>query len=244
MLAPMRPSPIIPSCITTDCHVSLRHVTLTAGEIERDVALGTAAHARLLERLTSLHDDGRLEVDRDSRLPGWNRAQVITHLARNADSHRRMIEAAGRGEVVAQYPGGVEERNRDIDAGAARTADQVVDDLVTATSALEAAWSSTDWSGTGTRRSQSDTPIEGLPFLRVREVELHAVDLDIGFELDDLDPLYVRLELSRMQMLWTARQPMGLTPLPAAALALSPTDRLGWLCGRLTVDGLPPAGIF
>jgi maleylpyruvate isomerase len=240
----MRPSPTIPSCIPTDCHVNLSHVTLTAGDLERDVALARTAHARLLEQLTALLADRRLEVDQPSRLPGWNRAQVITHLARNADGHRHMIEAAGRGEVVAQYPGGLEERNRGIDAGTARGAADVVDDLRTATFALEAAWDATDWAGRGSRRSRADTPIDRLPFLRVREVELHRVDLDIGFELDDLDPLYVRLELSRLGMLWTARQPMGLTPLPEAALALSPTDRLGWLCGRLDVDGLAPAGIF
>lgn len=219
-------------------------MALTGAEIGRDVALGRSVHAALLDRLSARVGDGRLDASGPSRLPGWNRAQVITHLARNADSHRRMIEAAGEGRVVAQYPGGAEEREGDIDAGAARDADEVVADLWTATVGLERAWATTDWRGRGTRLSEADTPITGLPFLRVREAALHGVDLDIGIELDDLDPLYVRLELARLEMLWGARQPMGMTALPKPVLALEPVRRLGWLTGRHAVHGLPPAGIF
>ncbi len=211
-----------------------------ATDIERDVTLGRTVHATLLEQL-SRHP---FDASGLSRLPGWNRAQVLTHLARNADGHRRMIEGAGRGQVLEQYEGGVEGRNAGIEAGANRSAAEVVDDLATAIDALETAWATTDWQGSGRRTLRGDSPIDRLPFLRAREVSLHSVDLDIGVELADLDPLYVRLELSRMEMLWTARQPMGLTPLPSAALDLLPTDRLGWLTGRLDVDGLAPAGIF
>ena len=128
MLAPMRPSPIIPSCISTACHVSVRSVSLSTAEIERDVALGRAAHAALLEHLRSRSFD----ASAPSRLPGWSRAHVLTHLARNADGHRRMIEGAARGEVLEQYAGGVEGRNAGIDAGAGRPAADVLADFATA----------------------------------------------------------------------------------------------------------------
>jgi len=230
--------------MATSFHANLNQVPLTDAEIQRDCGLGRAEHAVLLERLERLVTDGLLDAAGPSRLPGWNRAQLITHLARNADGHRRMIDGAGRGEVLEQYPGGIDVRNAGIDAGIDRSARAAVDDLSEATRALESAWASSDWTGAGRRAPRGETPIDRLPFLRVREVALHAVDLDIGLELDDLDPLYVRLELARMEMLWTARQPMGLTPLPGAALALTPTDRLGWFTGRLHVDGLAPAGLF
>lgn len=219
-------------------------MALTGAEIGRDVELGRSVHAALLQRLSALVGDGRLDASGPSRLPGWNRAQVITHLARNADSHRRMIAAADEGRVVPQYPGGAEERKADIDAGASRDADETVADLSTATVELEEVWAATDWRGRGTRFTDGDTPIAALPFLRVREAALHGVDLDIGIELDDLDPLYVRLELARLEMLWGARQPMGMTALPDPVLALEPVRRLGWLTGRHAVHGLPPAGIF
>jgi len=45
-------------------------------------------------------------------------------------------------------------------------------------------------------------------------------------------------------MQWASRKPMGLTSLPAAAMALPEAQRVAWLTGRLTVAGLEPAGIF
>jgi len=45
-------------------------------------------------------------------------------------------------------------------------------------------------------------------------------------------------------MLWAARQPMGMTPLPDRALAAPPPQRLAWLMGRAAIDGLAPAAIY
>ncbi len=206
--------------------------------------MGRRVHVLFLARLDDAIARGELDIEGPSRLPGWTRGHVLTHLARNADGHRRMIEGAGRGEVLEQYEGGAERRSADIGAGAVRPADEIVADLVDATEALEAAWATSDWQGSGRRTLAGESPIARLPFLRTREVALHSVDVDIGVEMDDLDEMYVKLELDRMEMLWTARQPMGLTPLPAGVLALAPTDRLAWFTGRTDVDGLEPAGVF
>ena len=83
-----------------------------------------------------------------------------------------------------------------------------------------------------------------LPLLRQREVEVHRADLGLGYEFDDLPDRYVRQELRLMEMMWRARKPMGLTPLPAVALALPPARRLAWLMGRAEIEGLPPADIY
>ena len=45
-------------------------------------------------------------------------------------------------------------------------------------------------------------------------------------------------------MVWSARMPMGLTELPAKALAVAPRQCLAWLAGRATIAGLDPAGIY
>ncbi len=155
-----------------------------------------------------------------------------------------MIEGAGRGEIVEQYEGGVEGRSDEIEEGAGRAAGVLVEDVVSSADALEAAWAASDWTGYGRRTLGSQTQIGQLPFLRVREVAIHHVDLGLGYTFADLDRLYLRLELSRLAMSWQARQPMGMTPLPDAALALDPPTRLAWLLGRAEVDGLDPAGIF
>ena len=54
-----------------------------------------------------------------SPLPGWTRGHVLAHWARNADGQTRRVQAAMRGEVTAQYPGGDAQRQADIETGAA-----------------------------------------------------------------------------------------------------------------------------
>jgi len=215
------------------------------GSRERAIELGRASHRRLDELLAERVEAGSLDADQATRLPGWTIGHLLTHLARNADSHRRMIEGADRGEVLTQYEGGVEGRNAGIDAGADRSIVELIDDIASSSGALESAWAATPWEGHGRRTlAGQETPIDQLPFLRVREVQLHLVDLDLGVEFADLDPLYVRLEVDRLSMLWCARQPMGMAKLPRAALALTPTDRLAWLTGRAEFAGLSPSGLF
>jgi maleylpyruvate isomerase len=166
---------------------------------------------------------------------------VLTHLARNADSHRRLFEAAARGDEVERYPGGVEQRNREIEEGAGRSAAELVADVAESGAALEAAWAAcTDWSRAGRNRGAVE-PLSELPFKRWREVEVHHADLGLGFGVARWSSGYVRRELRRAEMAWRATHPIGLTGLPPAALALDPNRRLAWLLGRLTVDGLPEA---
>ena len=68
---------------------------------------------------------------------------------------------------------------------------------------------------------------------------MHHVDLGLGYGPADWPSSYVGLELRTATMAWRASRPMGLTDLPAAALALPPHERLAWLLGRLEVAGLP-----
>ena len=73
---------------------------------------------------------------------------------------------------------------------------------------------------------------------------MHQADLGLSYTWRDWPVGYVRLELARMTMLWASRKPMGLTTLPAAAMALSDHERTAWLVGRTSVEGLDAAGIF
>ncbi len=163
---------------------------------------------------------------------------MLTHIARNADSHRSML--AGQ----AQYPHGREGRNADIEAGAGRPWSELVDDVIATNAALEAAWDVHDgWEGASATVG-GDRPTSMLPLLRQREVEIHRVDLGLGYELDDLPSDYVRRDLRLMEMLWHARKPMGLTALPDGAREAPPARRLGWLMGRVEIAGLRPARIM
>jgi hypothetical protein len=48
----------------------------------------------------------------------------------------------------------------------------------------------------------------------------------------------VRYDLPRQEMRVTSRAPMGMTALPAEALALPENERLAWLMGRHVPAGL------
>ncbi len=211
--------------------------------VRREVELAIAAQDDLDNWLAALLDTDRLDVAQPSRLPGWTVGHLLAHLRFNAESHTRMFDAAARGERVEQYPGGAPRREREIDEHASDDGAEQVAEVRRSGAELTAAWRASSWDGAGIRGGGL-TPLTDLPFLRVREVLLHRVDLGLGYELADLPTAYVRLELRRLEMLWTARQPMGLTALPAPALALAPHDRLGWLAGRIEVAALAPADVF
>ena len=205
--------------------------------------MATAAHRRLLDDLDRLLIDHDLDVAAPSALPGWSVGHVITHVTNSGDGHALIFEAAQRGEVGRQYPHGLDGREADIEAGAARPADVQVASLRLSIERLEALWAASTWDGTGIL-ALGEVPLADLPFLRLREVAIHHVDLRIGFGFGDLPPPYVRLEVRRMEMLWQARQPMGLTIAAGCRARARAPARLAWLMGRTTVDGLAPADMF
>ncbi len=212
-------------------------------DLERDCAGAAAAHRSVVAALWELTDE---QVARESLLPGWTVGHVATHIARNAEGLQRMIEAAMRSEVGEMYPGGSGQRTSDIEAGAHRPAEQLAADVRDTAASLESAWAAmTDeaWAGRGRTRT-AELAIRDVPFIRWREVAVHHADFGIGYSWSDWDGEYARLELSRLTMLWASRKPMGLTTLPAPALAVATRHRVAWLLGRAEIEGLDPAGII
>jgi maleylpyruvate isomerase len=149
-----------------------------------NIELLRAGTRRLLSTVDGLTDEQAHEA---SRLPGWSRAEVLTHLARNADGTRRMVQAAARGDVEAQYPGGLEERASEIAAGRDATAADVLRDVRCAHDAMMEAWHTLPrdaWARVGRAISGERSMREAL-WARAREVEVHHVDLAMGYEPTD-----------------------------------------------------------
>jgi maleylpyruvate isomerase len=164
---------------------------------DADIAGATAAHARLLANLEAVTDE---VAARPSLLPGWNVGHLLTHLARNADSHVRMLEGAAAGREAEQYEGGAPMRDAAIESGAHRPASELVDDVRSSSARLERAWSTVPdqvWAGHGVNADGERRPCAMLPFHRWREVEVHQVDLGIGPSWDDWPAAYVARELPR-----------------------------------------------
>lgn len=211
-----------------------------ARALDAQVTGCAASHQRLLQSLETLTDE---QCRQPSMLPGWTRGHVLSHLARNAESHALMFAAATRGEESEQYPGGKSVRDAAIEAGAHRSAAELVADVRVSIYALEAAWASATaltWSGHGIK-SHSDgsrVPIPTLVLMRWCETEVHHADLDLGFTWREWNPLFVRYDLDRQLMYWKSRKPMGLTVLPELAQRRAPNERLAWLYNRVHIEGV------
>ena len=179
-----------------------------------------ASHGRLLATLDACAPE---DTSRPSLLPEWSVGHVLSHLARNADSHTRMLDAAARGEHVEQYAGGHEQRSRDIEEGARRGGEEILDDVRTATARLEVAWDAMPlaaWGGHGLSMGRV-WPCRQIVFHRWREVELHHVDLGLGYSPDDWPAEYVALEL-----------PIAVARLPRRLDGAASATLLAWLVGR------------
>ncbi|MFF2654458.1 maleylpyruvate isomerase family mycothiol-dependent enzyme [Streptomyces sp. NPDC058045] len=123
-----------------------------------------------------------------SRLPGWTRGHVLAHLSRNADALVNVL--AGRPMYESETA-----RDEDIERDAPRgAAEQLADLRASALRLEEQAALTTDWSRTVELRNGITDSASGVPFRRLIEVELHHVDLDAGYELEDLPGAFVERE--------------------------------------------------
>jgi maleylpyruvate isomerase len=185
------------------------------------IDLCRTAHHRLVAAISGLSDEA---VTRPSRLPGWTVGHVLTHLARNADGHSRRLEGALRGEEVARYAGGESQRDQEIEAGALRSAYDLIADVSTSAERLEDVWSRSVIAGWPNRHLLADDtwPTDASPLRRLREVEVHHVDLGLGYTPEDWPEEYVGWELP----LVLERLPQRI-PDPAGRRRF-----LAWLIGR------------
>ena len=152
------------------------------------------AGSLVLASVTGLTDD---EARGPSRLPGWSRGHLLSHLARNADGVRGMVEGAIAGEEREQYPHGAEGRAGDIDAGAHRDPEALVTDFETSDRALVAAWKRMPddaWERTGAWLVAGRRPIDYSLRSRRRELLVHWVDLGLGATPADLPDDFVVVE--------------------------------------------------
>ncbi|PTA42627.1 maleylpyruvate isomerase family mycothiol-dependent enzyme [Micromonospora sp. RP3T] len=141
------------------------------------------ANDRLLRTVTAL---AAADVAAPSLLPGWTRAHVLTHLARNADGFVNLLTAARTGADIPMYAS-VEARNADIEAGAGRGPADLLDDLRRSGQRFDVAVAEMPpraW-GAMVRARRGPWPAALLVWGRLREVEVHHVHLATGYRPAD-----------------------------------------------------------
>src|SRR5262245_22960950 len=127
------------------------------GRAARDLAIMLLALAREATERLDLIFAGLDEhtMHRPSRLPGWSRAHVVTHLARNADALVNLMTWARTGVEHPMYASRAD-RDADIDEGARRLAQVIREDLIAACARLEVAadrLTGSDWQATIAHRT-------------------------------------------------------------------------------------------
>ncbi|MGH9303691.1 MAG: maleylpyruvate isomerase family mycothiol-dependent enzyme, partial [Acidimicrobiales bacterium] len=117
-----------------------------------------------------------------------SRAHVASHIARNADALSNLLDWARTGVEHRMY-NSASERAQDISTGSTRSPQEIRTDAIDRARNLASEVSEMterDWAAPV--RTARDRPIAAaeVPFMRVREVWVHAVDLGAGGAAADL----------------------------------------------------------
>jgi maleylpyruvate isomerase len=181
-----------------------------------------------------LLDAARIITEPDLRapslLPGWTRAHVLTHVARNADAMRTVLAGVRTGQDRPGYAS-AEAREAGIEQGAGRRARELTADLADSAMALR----------TVARQLPDDgwqVPVRmvgpGPCFLaaelltrRLVEVELHHCDLGAGYGPAGWPAAFAAMELGEPMRTWrqdrlsrpaaAGPRTAGFSPSPASA---------------------------
>ncbi|MEU5794228.1 maleylpyruvate isomerase family mycothiol-dependent enzyme [Streptomyces sp. NPDC047813] len=213
-----------------------------------DLACVRDATERLLNAVAQLDNASLAE---SSRLPGWSRGHVLAHLARNADALVNVLE--GRPMYAS-----AEARDADIDNGAARPLEVQLADLRETAERFRAAGDApADWTRTVELRNGVTDDAARVPFRRWIEVELHHVDLGIGYDLEDLPAEFLEREAGFLTRRFSGSPDVPATRVadgahewttgraadkPEVTVTGALADLVGWLAGRRDGSALATEG--
>lgn len=197
--------------------------------IERQRVLVQDGTRRLVGAVTML---GEPEWTEPSLLPGWSRAHVVAHLARNGDALVNLATWARTGVRSPMYPN-LSIRAEDIERSADNQPDLIRVDFEESVGRLDAALAGMlpqAWEHRVETAMGRDVAATEILWLRIREVWIHSHDLDVGLSLSDAPPeLLVSLLAEAAAMLSTREG------CPSLVLRAVSDDRLGtdrtWLVG-------------
>ncbi|MGW1939871.1 maleylpyruvate isomerase family mycothiol-dependent enzyme [Streptomyces goshikiensis] len=176
----------------------------------------------------------------ESHLPGWTRGHILAHVARNADALVNVLEGRPMYESA-------EARDGDIERDAPRPLEVQLADVREASERfLAQEGAEQDWSRTVELRNGVTDLASNVPFRRLVEIELHHVDLNIGYALEDLPDEFTGREIDFLADRWSGRPEVPPTALVAAdgrswrtgsagdpaVVSGTAAGLLAWLAGR------------
>ncbi len=121
-------------------------------------------------------------------LPGWTRAHVVAHVSSNADALMNLVHWARTGEPTPMYSS-AEQRAHDIETGAALEAEQLRVWNATSAARLTRALlelTEAQWKAAVTTAQGREVTAHEIPWLRCRELFVHAIDLNSTVSWSDV----------------------------------------------------------
>jgi maleylpyruvate isomerase len=127
------------------------------------------------------------DLDSPSALPGWSRKHVLAHVGFNARALGRLVHWAHTGEITPMYPNTTARAN-EIEEGSHRTVRRLHELIPSEQEALNVALDSlteSNWQAEVVTGQGRTVPAMEIPWLRARELWIHATDLAIGADFGD-----------------------------------------------------------
>ncbi|MFJ3143672.1 maleylpyruvate isomerase N-terminal domain-containing protein [Streptomyces halstedii] len=171
-----------------------------------------------------------------SVLPDWTRKHLVAHVAANADALGNLVHWAATGEETPMYAS-AEERAAGIAKGATLSAEELRSWLTNSAQKLAAGLdglTEEQWGREVVTAQGRTVPATELPWMRAREVCVHAVDLGTGVAtFADLPKGFLTALVAEI------RAKRGLAELPDGPLP----EVTAWLAGRPhSLAGAPALG--
>jgi maleylpyruvate isomerase len=174
-------------------------------------------------------------VREPSGLPGWTRAHLLAHINANADALSNLIHWAATGVETRMYAS-PEDRDKDIEKGSLLPVQDLLGWFAGSATALNRGMDilgPQQWSAQVVTAHGRKVAATEIPWLRARELMVHAVDLTVGLDFDDLPADFLQALVADI----VAKR--GLAQLPAGPVP----EVAAWLAGRPhSLTGAPPLG--
>jgi maleylpyruvate isomerase len=153
------------------------------------------ATQRLLSRARVIAEP---DLRAPSMLPGWTRAHVLAHVARNADAMRNLLVGVKSGQERKAYAS-QQARDADIEHGARLKPQELMADLAGSAMAFRTIMRQLPddaWQVQVRVLDSAPFPAGDLLTRRLVEVELHHCDLGSGYGPADWPPAFTAMELA------------------------------------------------
>jgi maleylpyruvate isomerase len=197
------------------------------------------------ELLRTAQDLDPASLGKPSLLPGWTLGHVLSHVARNADAQANLLTWARTGVETPMYSS-PDARAAGIEEGAGRPLREQIEDIKASHERFADAGAAMPAQAWTTVLPGAGQPAAAVPWARLREVEVHHVDLGARYTPADWSDAFA-LRLLREIIAgaaggdWPAmilrpfgtEHPLTIGDAAAAPVVGGPTKSLaGWLAGR------------